>query len=69
MQTTTTFAYPRRATHGSDADRLWHVAHGQRCRECWPGSPDGLPPLPEPAVDTAPGWLDRLIAAELGVAS
>lgn len=63
---------PSRATHGSDADRRWHLAHGNgaTCHTCWPAS-GGLPPMPE-ATDRYPeplpaaGWLDALLDAEFG---
>ncbi len=60
---------PQRATHGSDADRAWHLAHGNgtRCHTCWPG--DGLPPMPDStAVYPSPdeGRLDALVRAEFG---
>lgn len=61
----TALTCPRRATHGSDADRRWHQAHGQQCepRICWQ-TPDGLPPMPDSTA--GPHWLTALIADEFG---
>jgi hypothetical protein len=67
---TTALDRPHRSTHGGDADRRWHLAHGNgtRCDACWPGS-GGLPPMPDnTAVYPTPvaDWLIDLIRAEFG---
>lgn len=55
---------------GTDSARRRHIAHGARCRTCWPDT--GLPPLPEQChsdsdIETLPvDWLDQMIRAQFG---
>lgn len=49
--------------HGTEAARRWHVAHGSRCRVCWP-TPSGLPPMPPMTASTRPWWLNAATPAD-----